>query len=35
MESGTNKPREAETFRIDNGKIYQYVVMHEGCFKLF
>ena len=35
MKIGTNKPHEAETFRIDNGKTDQYVVMHEGCFKLF
>ena len=35
MEIGTNKPREAEKFRIDYGKTDQYVVMHEGCFKLF
>lgn len=35
MKIGTNKPREAETFRIDNGKTDQYVVMHGGCFKLF
>ena len=35
MKIGSNKPREAETVRIDNGKTDQYVVMHEGCFKLF
>jgi len=28
----SNEPREAETLRIDDEKIYETIVMHEGCF---